>query len=504
MILLQNGWSSTFTTIFLGLLINSQTGYSGFYTGRIKEGMFEYSDLNGLMTAEEGATLCEEDLQCAGFTFRGVYSVDVPHELYFFHYVSTIHFSQKNPHFWGWTSYRVNRDYILMRGKLSSPELEVEDLNTWERGSTWELDLNQNPAEAERVCQQTTNCVGLAQFKQERVVMLESVQFWDRSSSENWTTLVSLHPGNNQILDRDTTNINKCCPETPFFTEIDISNTEIPMMIKKIRCNISKEEFLENYVKKRIPVILKGCLNKSWFPNPRSEYQRFAGLSFEETLERLFYRGNETSTTVSRPKLRRRLIETMRKNNFKIDYNKAERLYMESSASVENSSTHSFTHVKTPNDAHFLYKDLVKHRSRGDLRVFLKLSYLKSRLDCYQQYRIPGTLELLPGYEQCLVLDGLWKPPPMPDDLYAITKYNNDLAWIIMSSRNTGSQMHTDPDFMGAWNLLLTGRKWLRLQILTVILNVLVNTGRMDLIPILGLNIFYHKSEIKNIMGRRF
>ena len=52
-----------------------------------------------------------------------------------------------------------------MRGKLSSPELEVEDLNTWERGSTWELDLNQNPAEAERVCQQTTNCVGLAQVR---------------------------------------------------------------------------------------------------------------------------------------------------------------------------------------------------------------------------------------------------------------------------------------------------------------------------------------------------
>ena len=57
------------------------------------------------------------------------------------------------------------RDYILMRGKLSSPELEVDALDTWERGSTWELDLNQNPAEAERVCQQTTNCVGLAQVR---------------------------------------------------------------------------------------------------------------------------------------------------------------------------------------------------------------------------------------------------------------------------------------------------------------------------------------------------
>jgi len=52
-----------------------------------------------------------------------------------------------------------------MRGKLSSPELEVEDLNTWERGSTWELDLNQNPAEAERVCQQTNRQFGTVYTK---------------------------------------------------------------------------------------------------------------------------------------------------------------------------------------------------------------------------------------------------------------------------------------------------------------------------------------------------
>ena len=31
---------------------------------------------------------------------------------------------------------------------------------------------------------------------------------------------------------------------------------------------------------------------------------------------------------------------------------------------------------------------------------------------------------------------------------------------MIASGRNTGSQLHTDPNLMGAWNLLLTGRKW--------------------------------------------
>jgi len=102
----------------------------------------------------------------------------------------------------------------------------------------------------------------------------------------------------------------------------------------------------------------------------------------------------------------------------------------------------------------------MEHRRAGSIRVFLKLSNLKSRLDCYQRYRRPNTHKLLEGHEKCLVLDGFWKPPPMPDDLYSFTKYDNDLAWIIMSAMHTGSQLHIDPDHMGAWNLLLTGRKW--------------------------------------------
>ena len=72
-----------------------------------------------------------------------------------------------------------------------------------------------------------------------------------------------------------------------------------------------------------------------------------------------------------------------------------------------------------------------------------------------------------------MVLDGLWKPKPIPSDLYGPAQYNTDLAWIILSEKvvinhlkidikvesfkASGSNLHQDPDLMGAWNLLLIG-----------------------------------------------
>ena len=34
-----------------------------------------------------------------------------------------------------------------------------------------------------------------------------------------------------------------------------------------------------------------------------------------------------------------------------------------------------------------------------------------------------------------MVLDGLWKPNPIPSDLYGPAQYNNDLGWIILSEK---------------------------------------------------------------------
>ena len=37
----------------------------------------------------------------------------------------------------------------------------------------------------------------------------------------------------------------------------------------------------------------------------------------------------------------------------------------------------------------------------------------------------------------CMVLDGLWKPSPIPLDLYQPAKYPTDLGWIILSEKVT-------------------------------------------------------------------
>jgi hypothetical protein len=431
---------------------------AGFSTGRIKEGSFEYSTLNGWMTPKEAVKLCEEDVGCAGFTFHGVLIEDVEFEMYFFSYIPRIHFNSGHPSHWAWTSYKVSRDFVLFPGIL----INAPDYSRNKRIRLG-FDMTQDPARAERICFKMAHCASLVQVgKSDEVAVQDSVFFSWRYNTSHHSTLISLHADVNQVFDTDVTAINMCCPEVPWYTDIDISNTEIPMDIAMVDCKISKQEFHTRFVKRRVPVLLQGCLPKSWFPDPvNNNDQRFAGLNFREILQRLFDRGNDTSTIVSRPKLRRNLIDKMRAKKFKISYKQAEAMYEETMNSQENLKHNpSFTHTRTPNDAHSTYKEMLEALRKWYIRVFLKLSNLKSKLDCYQKYRLPGTEKLLKGHEKCLVLDGFWKPPPMPDDLYARTKYDNDLAWIIMSAQSTGSQLHKDPDHTGAWNLLLTGRKW--------------------------------------------
>ena len=164
---------------------------------------------------------------------------------------------------------------------------------------------------------------------------------------------------------------------------------------------------------------------------------------------------------MSKPNIRHKLIQLMKIANFKINYKIASKLNSAIVSSKEDyPNISSWTHNQTPNDGKVTYEEVLEMRKAKKMRTFVKLSSLVSNLDCYDKFHNPKTGTLKPGYEQCLILDGLWKPPPMPDDLYTANKYHNDLAWMILSSKNTGSQLHVDPDLMGAWNLLLMGRKW--------------------------------------------
>ena len=123
----------------------------------------------------------------------------------------------------------------------------------------------------------------------------------------------------------------------------------------------------------------------------------------------------------------------------RLTYDNVLKLYDESVKDQEEVKiTPTWTHDETPNDANLTMADLLEARREGDMRVFLKSSSKSIGLGCYEKYRILGSTELREGYQSCLILDGLWKPEPFPRDLYELTKYNNDIGWIIMSAKNTG------------------------------------------------------------------
>ena len=46
---------------------------TGFYAGRVKPGPYEYSKNNGWMTPQQAVEICEKDVACGGFTFKGAY-----------------------------------------------------------------------------------------------------------------------------------------------------------------------------------------------------------------------------------------------------------------------------------------------------------------------------------------------------------------------------------------------------------------------------------------------
>ena len=67
------------------------------------------------MTPKNAQTLCEADIQCAGFTYKGAKDLGQKFRMNFFHYIpdSAIE-SAKSSGDWTWTSYKVARPFVLL------------------------------------------------------------------------------------------------------------------------------------------------------------------------------------------------------------------------------------------------------------------------------------------------------------------------------------------------------------------------------------------------------
>ena len=92
--------------------------------GRVPPSMFEYSNLNGWMLPSEAQSICEEDLQCGGFTFIGTRFLEQQErDVYFFHYIDMHDFKINGYKYSQWTTYLVcSRQFVVINGAIHSDE----------------------------------------------------------------------------------------------------------------------------------------------------------------------------------------------------------------------------------------------------------------------------------------------------------------------------------------------------------------------------------------------
>jgi hypothetical protein len=91
----------------------------GYFVGRILPETFEYKGLNQepWMTPNEAARICENDLKCAGFTFRGSTELlDLPTNIHFVHHFPKYLLDEPEGYSAYWVSYRAKRPFVVLKG----------------------------------------------------------------------------------------------------------------------------------------------------------------------------------------------------------------------------------------------------------------------------------------------------------------------------------------------------------------------------------------------------
>ena len=115
---------------------NGRGNVKQWFIGRTPPSIFEYPRINGFYSPRQAQSICEKDIQCGGFTFKG--SKKIIHttpEVYFFHFInessSYLTTEIRYPH---WTTYIIgSRDHIVVGGSYPS----YNDTN-WHRMSRYE------------------------------------------------------------------------------------------------------------------------------------------------------------------------------------------------------------------------------------------------------------------------------------------------------------------------------------------------------------------------------
>jgi len=245
------------------------------------------------------------------------------------------------------------------------------------------------------------HCAAVSLNTNGTVRLYSHLQMGRFNNSPGWKTMFNLSPLNYTESLRPNflfSQVNRCC-SMPKHEAADDYPEHFKFEVPRIPCNISKQEFLETVVRSRKVVILTGC---------DSQYLWLKDLDLSLAAATKMFYDNET------------ILE----NPIDILPN-------------------TFTHQNTPNDFFETNSDTMHKLANGYLRMFARL---RRNTNCKMR---GNSCDLF----------GNMKPAPIPEDIYPTIGYQNDLDWMILSNKDTGSDLHNDPDVMGAWNYLINGKK---------------------------------------------
>lgn len=384
-----------FLSNFINAKFNHESVQSGFFVGRISEGQFEYTDLNGWMTPRKAIDLCENDEKCGGFTYKGANLIDREYDIYFFHILINV---ETDTDSWKWIFYKPSKTYARFPGTFESED-DSENLQF--------VNEDVDGITPEEKCELDSECVAIVKTDDvPTAVLVDYLDIDNFKISEDKITLLKIK---NVTKDTniDATNawddIDTCCPKHRKTNTKELLKT-INDTMPRISCDIPAEDFLDKYVRKREAVILVNC-SKEWIAQ--------TNWSLEKLL-------NE----------------------------KGGKLKWRSDFESQSSSFKKFENVDDLSGN--LLNEIIDNN--GTIRIFDPIGRRKHTFKRRNGTKLEtDKMYLFSQYE---------KPKPVPRDYYEMSGLLTDYQWIIISHKDTGTELHTDPDYTSPWNTVLSGHKW--------------------------------------------
>ena len=241
------------------------------------------SDLYYENSVEESIDICDDEITCAGITYRTENADNYPDvDVYYHAFIPPPVVLDENDnddsdydYEPGWTTHRSSKPFVFQPGKVV-PKQSTDVLELlWVDPSTttW--------MEARDICQDHSECVAFSYPTHslklrgfDDLIFYKSIQSMTETTGDYWRTYISNDEKKAQQINPDAIVYDEDLVDNPYGTccnrAIRNNITNAPIMpsiedvqqvdgLPRIQCNITQEEFLEKYEFTRTPVMLVGC-----------------------------------------------------------------------------------------------------------------------------------------------------------------------------------------------------------------------------------------------------